>query len=95
MSDYLLLMKIIIKESSLVHLIVTFLDTMDHPKGVCYVGTKLNNKGDVVLIVNLKKESYNVFGGGMTTEKLRKYYTNKVSDYMGVTPSVFFEIGKC
>jgi len=34
-------MKIIINESSLVHLVSTFLDKIDHPEGICSVGTQL------------------------------------------------------
>ena len=88
-------MKIIIKESSLVHLIVTFLDGMSHPQEVCHVETKLNNNGGVVLIVIVKRKLFKIFGGGTTTKTLREYYTNKVSDYIGITPSIFFEVGDC
>lgn len=88
-------MRIIIKESSLVHLIVTFLDVLDHPKGVCYVATKLNDKGEVILDVHIKKEAYIVFGGGQNIGQIRKYYTDKVSSYFGVPVHVFFQIEKC
>lgn len=88
-------MKILIKESSLVHVIVNFLDVMEHPKGVCHVETKVKDDGSINLRVIIKKEAFIVFGAGLTVGEIRKYYTDKVSDYIGVTPSVSFEIGKC
>jgi hypothetical protein len=88
-------MKILIKESSLIHLIATFLDEMDHPKGVCFVGAKFNDNGDVVLDVHIKKEAYIVFGAGTTVGQLRTYYTDKVSSYFSVNPKVYFELERC
>ena len=81
-----------VKKSSLVHLIVTFLDEIDHPKGVCYVATKLNDNGEVILDVNIQKGYFEV---GFPTKNIRKYYTDKVSSYFGVPVHVYFEIGKC
>ena len=88
-------MKIIIKESSLVHLVSVFLDGIDHPKGVCHVGTKLKDNGDIILDVNIKKESFIVFGSGLTVGQIRTYYTDKVSSYFGVPVHVYFEIANC
>jgi hypothetical protein len=89
-------MKIIIKESSLVSLIAIFLDGIDNPKGVCHVKTKLIDDGDVHLKVVIKKESYIVFGKGLTVGEIRKYYTDKVSSYFGVPVQVSFEVvDKC
>ena len=81
-----------VKKSSLVHLIVTFLDGIEHPKGVCYVATKLNDNGEVILDVNIQKGYFEV---GFPTKNIRKYYTDKVSSYFGVPVHVYFEIGKC
>ena len=94
-SDYLLLMKIIIKESSLVHLVSTFLDEIDHPNGICHVGSKLKDNGDIMLDVHIKKEAFIVFGSGLTVGKIREYYTDKVSSYFGVPVHVRFEIANC
>jgi hypothetical protein len=83
-----------VKKSSLVHLIVTFLDGIDNPKGVCYVATKLNDNGEVILDVNIQK-GYFDFEGRLPTRNIRKYYTDKISSYFGVPVHVYFEIGKC
>jgi hypothetical protein len=89
-------MKIIIKESSLVHLVSTFLDMIEHPKGVCHVGTKLKDDGDIILDVHIKKNAFIVFGKGLTVGEIRKYYSDKVSSYFGVPVHVYFEVvDKC
>lgn len=89
-------MKIIIKESSLVHVIATFLDGMDHLKGVCHVGAGIREDGDIRLDVHIKKEAFIVFGGGQTVGKIRQYYTDKVSSYFGLPVHVRFEVvNKC
>lgn len=89
-------MKIIIKESSLVHLIATFLDEMEHLKGVCHVETKLKDDGGIHLRVVIKKQFFIVFGAGQSVGEIRKYYTDKVSSYFGVPVDVSFEVvNKC
>jgi|LakMenEpi03Aug12_release.lakeMendotaPanAssembly.Ray.scaffolds.fasta_scaffold2229797_2 hypothetical protein len=86
----------ILKESPLVHLVSMFLDKIDHPEGVCRVGTKLKNDGDIILDVHIKKEAFIVFGSGLTVGQIRKYYTDKVSSYFGVPVHVYFElVNKC
>lgn len=83
------------EKSSLVHFISMFLDEIDHPEGICHVGTKLREDGDILLDVTIKKESFIVFGSGKTVGQIRKYYTDKVSSYFGTPVHVYFEIGKC
>ena len=88
-------MKILIKESSLVHLVSTFLDEIEHPKGVCHVGAKLKDNGEIVLDVHIKGKAFVVFGKGLTVGKIREYYTDKVSSYFGTPVHVYFEIANC
>ncbi len=94
-SVYLLLMKIIINESSLVHLVSTFLDKIDHPEGICSVGTQLKDNGDIMLDVNIRPDAFVVFGSGLTVGKIRQYYTDKVSSYFGIPVHVSFELVSC
>ena len=49
-------MKIIIKESSLVHLISVFLDEMEHLDGICYVDVKKRDDGGIHLRATIKKQ---------------------------------------
>ena len=88
-------MKIIIKESSIVHLVSTFLDGIDHPKEICQVESKLNDKGEIILVVHIKTPSFVVYGSGLTFGKIREYYSNKVSSYFGLPVHIYFELTKC
>ncbi len=88
-------MKIIITESSLVHLVSIFLDEIDHPKGICSVGTKLKDNGDIMLDVIIRPDAFVVFGSGLSVGKIRQYYTDKVSSYFAVPVHVRFELGSC
>ena len=88
-------MKIIINESSLVHLVSTFLDKIDHPEGICSVGTQLKDNGDIMLDVNITPDAFVVFAGGLTVGEIRQYYTDKVSSYFGVPVHVRFELVSC
>lgn len=88
-------MKIIIKESSLLNMVATFLDEIEHLKGVCHVGAKVNTEGEILLDVHLKKEAFIVFGAGQTVGQIRQFYTDKVSSLFGLPVKVRFEIAEC
>ena len=89
-------MKILIKESSLVHLVAVFADEMAHLKGVCSVGAQIKENGDILLNVTLLKKAFIVFGAGQTVGEIRKYYSDKVSSYFGIPTHVRFEVvDKC
>ena len=89
-------MKILIKESSLVHLVSVFADEMEHLKGVCSVGAQIKENGDILLNVTLLKKAFIVFGAGQTVAEIRKYYSDKVSSYFGIPTHVRFEVvDKC
>lgn len=89
-------MKIIIKESSLVHLVAVFADEMEHLKGVCSVGAQIKENGDILLNVTLLKKAFIVFGAGQNVGEIRKYYSDKVSSYFGIPTHVRFEVtDKC
>jgi hypothetical protein len=91
-------MKYIINESSLLPLIVSFLETMKTPVGVCYVSALINNKGEVNLTIHLDKmNGYNV---ETTSPRMLRnmdgLYRNKVQDYFGVRVNILFgEDGDC
>ena len=89
-------MKIIIKESSLVHLISVFLDEMEHLDGICHVDVKKRDDGGIHLRATIKKQFFIVFGAGRSVGEIRKYYTDKVSNYFGVPVDLSFEVvNKC
>jgi len=89
-----------VNKSSLVSLILKFLNVMSHPDCVCRVETELNHSGDVILIVILDRKFFitSSFIRSATYEnnnmdELRDYYVNKVYNYFGVRLTLFFMIG--